>query len=75
MATLKAGDRVFPTRPMKMTYGYVRAIESEGTLTIYFPELRPIGRGWLDWEFSKNREQALHKCRIAYAECKAIGIF
>jgi hypothetical protein len=49
----KAGDKVsvkFPT-VSGITYGYIRFIETDGTLTVYFPEIESVGTGWKASDF------------------------
>ena len=48
------GQRVVVNHPTKsdLTYGYIRAIEADGTLTVYFPEIGSTGTGWLPIDFN-----------------------
>ena len=51
--TFKIGDRVRLAYQTKsnLTYGYVREVNADGTMTVYFPEIRSEGSGWVAADF------------------------
>jgi hypothetical protein len=54
-AQFAVGSKVYVNFPTVsgITYGFVRHIEADGTLTVYFPEINSTGTGWLPSDFQE----------------------